>query len=985
MALSDSAAIAKDLGNEGQLITQGKPWEDVARVLAQWAINVVAYRDNNNVMIPFPYDPNPFSGNGWNPPADTPVSKSPTYTQHTVWGCKRPDLLITETLAFHDRRTEDRNDEIFNSKDPTKLNWYVNNYGIPTYSRTAAGFTTAAQSSGKRDPGFNSRFRPQGSLFVELYNPWTIREPRTTDLSYVDPTTKIAGIQLNKTTPTLNGNTSPIWRLVIVDPSVQTPSTNGDEFPDPDNPIVANRPTIERVAYFVSLTGGTATVYTPPGDAQVKFSLSATNAMAKQPFVVNPGGYAVVGSGNSAQNNRTFIGFQTGQTTGNPGTTRMVSLNTADLTDARVVRNTLDPAPPAGTPIPKVLPIDFPQRLSVSEPTGGYAKYEIDANRTQQTPSAANDQYPVTLDIPVDMQRSVVSQEVFKGVPIFKWLNNDGTIPAFRIIYLQRLADPTRPFVADNAPGATPQQWNPYRTIDAMAVDLTTFNGVSTAADPTATKGATLAGVSTALHFETHQRGEKNHLPLATATEMDIWKQEPGNKSTLTPPGWSGSGSLPSASNMCFSASLSQTLGYLNKPFAPPAGAPTTALPGDSQYPFPWLNWSYRPFNSVYELLLVPTVSSSRLLARSTTFPRRYFGYADGAVRAQTNPPGSYQPQPVYDGSTSTQVPYPHLMNFFESSQSSKAGVASQLHRLFAYVGVPSRFANAQLQMRPDMAGSNADPAHLFHTPFNRVSRYREAGLINFNTVTSPDVLFGAMNMYVKPLQVNSQLNPMFWDKFVRSRRGDGANIGATDGSKTLDWMLRITGSAPSRFMRPYRTPGGAFLSAPNVSGASTEATRETDVTLFRCDPDVLTNSGSAERPLFEIDDYLLGTGTSAVGATPDKFSMACTDFNRNPYFRYQAMQKLGSVISNHSNVFAIWITEGYFEVTPASNPKLKDAYGNLVYPDGYQLGQELGSDTGDIVRHRAFYIFDRSIPVGFVRGHDINQDKATLLKRFIE
>ena len=47
--------------------------------------------------------------------------------------------------------------------------------------------------------------------------------------------------------------------------------------------------------------------------------------------------------------------------------------------------------------------------------------------------------------------------------------------------------------------------------------------------------------------------------------------------------------------------------------------------------------------------------------------------------------------------------------------------------------------------------------------------------------------------------------------------------------------------------------------------------------------------------------------------------------------------------------------------------------------------GAELGSDTGDIVRHRAFYIFDRSIPVGFVRGQDINQEKALLLKRFIE
>ena len=54
-------------------------------------------------------------------------------------------------------------------------------------------------------------------------------------------------------------------------------------------------------------------------------------------------------------------------------------------------------------------------------------------------------------------------------------------------------------------------------------------------------------------------------------------------------------------------------------------------------------------------------------------------------------------------------------------------------------------------------------------------------------------------------------------------------------------------------------------------------------------------------------------------------------------------------------------------------------------HPDGYQLGPELGSDTGEIERHRAFYIFDRTIPVGFVRGQDLNVEKALLLRRYIE
>ena len=119
--------------------------------------------------------------------------------------------------------------------------------------------------------------------------------------------------------------------------------------------------------------------------------------------------------------------------------------------------------------------------------------------------------------------------------------------------------------------------------------------------------------------------------------------------------------------------------------------------------------------------------------------------------------------------------------------------------------------------------------------------------------------------------------------------------------------------------------------------------------------------------------------GFPAANATPDQFPLAAMDYNRGANFRYQLMQKLGSTASTHSNVFAIWITVGYFEVMPAPNGA------DAGHPDGWQLGQEVGADTGDVTRHRAFFIFDRSLPVGFVRGQDINSDKAFLLKRFIE
>ena len=103
------------------------------------------------------------------------------------------------------------------------------------------------------------------------------------------------------------------------------------------------------------------------------------------------------------------------------------------------------------------------------------------------------------------------------------------------------------------------------------------------------------------------------------------------------------------------------------------------------------------------------------------------------------------------------------------------------------------------------------------------------------------------------------------------------------------------------------------------------------------------------------------------------------TNNSRNSAFRYQNIERLSNLVTTRSNVYAVWVTVGYFEAVP--NPGGIDA----GHPDGYQIGAELGSDTGDVSRHRAFYIFDRSIPVGFERGMNHNIDRAIILKRFIE
>ena len=42
---------------------------------------------------------------------------------------------------------------------------------------------------------------------------------------------------------------------------------------------------------------------------------------------------------------------------------------------------------------------------------------------------------------------------------------------------------------------------------------------------------------------------------------------------------------------------------------------------------------------------------------------------------------------------------------------------------------------------------------------------------------------------------------------------------------------------------------------------------------------------------------------------------MPVSDPEGNSYFRYQGLQRRANLVTTRSNVFAIWITVGYFEI----------------------------------------------------------------------
>lgn len=190
-----------------------------AKRLAQWAVNVVDMRDTDAIMTRFRYDPNPFDANGF----DLDIA-----AQNVVWGMERPEVGLSETLAFHDRRAKRNLVTEVDPMDPTV---------------TADGFDPRDEVPGwmmddpDPDPNLDQFRIPEASTIVELRN---LRDPHVSsrtiesypnELYTLDGT--IPKLDLGRIVGTGNSR-SPVWRLavgytgnVVAPGATPTPDANG--------------------------------------------------------------------------------------------------------------------------------------------------------------------------------------------------------------------------------------------------------------------------------------------------------------------------------------------------------------------------------------------------------------------------------------------------------------------------------------------------------------------------------------------------------------------------------------------------------------------------------------------------------------------------------------------------------------------------------------------------------------------------------------
>jgi hypothetical protein len=903
--------------------------EMVARRVAQWAVNVVDFRDSDAIMTAFEYDVNPFDDDGWSVDGNlhTHVGTGETDAR-LVFGAEHPDLIITETFATHDRRVRDT---AFDSGDGEKR--------IDTNNPMEEG-----------DNDLDQYRIPQGSLFMELMATRSIaayNSPRVPTELY-DPNTRQLDLER------VDGNGNPVWRVVIAEGNVDA---TGNSNVNAADLRISNRFYTTRMDPFdMNYNDRTLPVNGGPDqldvDRVIWFSHNAPNP-ATSPHAdrtyynhgavasahVQPGQYVVVGP-------RQVTHFGSRATSPETTSLQRIELNPGgvtrtDMTGVALTNNQAKGIVVAALPPDPTIANGWTAAnlattanlgpnyspgigISVSEPlpqSGAYYREPIGNSLVgtfdaydefdAATGAATNNSLP---DEPFD-NSAPYNTGPLEGNTITR------TIPKFKTGFLQRVADPMlawNPLPGDPMYDNT-RPINPYITVDWSSIDLSVYNGEDRVPagwdDNTMVKKLNAAMGDPPAPIGSWDPGDPPASDPALDSDVRFRSREAGDSGSANNP-YAPSYSVPPvtaevATDAYFRHPLVSTFGGLNSMF-------TLLTPADPAYPqapsrpFISLAWLDRPYTNPMELLTVPISGPSRL---TTDMSALNTGVSPYTTPASAN---------------SLAAPHQHLPNFF----------TDEYAQLFDYLGVQSPYVGTEIWYNPNNA-----PTSNHSAPYNRLSRFRDPGRVNINTVL--DI---------------PQLNLLLGDstgtlaaQVIASRRGyAGASWNTLDPNADY----------PSRFSNPFRSAAGASLMPPVKPGSDSNASK-------------LVKRG--------VDGTLLRQFTPAGGSVPipllaDKsIAAAATDGTDHAHFFYNNYKTTGSNFTTHSNVFAVWITVGYFEVEP--NPGGFDA----AHPDGYRLSQEIGADYGDVRRHRGFYIIDRSIPVAFEPGQDHNVDKTILLRRFIE
>ncbi|MCC7336125.1 MAG: hypothetical protein IT422_13575 [Pirellulaceae bacterium] len=977
--------------------------DDRARAIAQWAVNVIDFRDADHVMTRFAYDPNPFTlkptGSYWVPPRIPdpidPINNPPIPQGYVVWGMEQPELLLTETGATHDLRIKD----------------------------TAEDSTGKTTTDMPPDDDYDQYRTPQGSLFLEFICP---RTTSTSDSSFVPGTANSLYfdrggnrfLNLSAATPSDGTTKYPVWRVAISEPHVaadRKPTPNEsfklpnsrhavtyqlyvdkvidvDGGSDVDNEAKKNglayaiggsqpTPSIDRLVWFTNqrdpmddsyisnvpaaavglsktVSGVKQSVPLNERDAHVYFNSDDTR---NAKVLLAGGQYLVVGP-----REKTYFGSKIPTVAGplpihepsdhriefQPGwaniyTSASPTTPVLHPPAQNIVQMTAVTTPPWNRARDGTIDKDkaFPWvGLNVSEPhptdTGYYPEPDQHLNSDDTSPPNPVKGFG---DLPFDAYYDYKDgantkpwNSPFDATlgPIHEYYElvhpptspaakvaTPGTQPDWCTAFLQRLADPERPYHVT---------FNPYITVDWMPIDLTVFSGEDVVKDA--------SGSEFPATYQFEFRSKNGAIGGAAGqTFLSYASEEPSSRPDA--PGTTAyfKKELPAESTTsrpppppALEPNLT-TLGYLNSAFAMPS-VPIPAYMGAPSTPPANLQWYNRDFASPYELMLVPLSAPGQLMQEFSIPTAPVNLYSDFRL------PNTFG----------------HLPNFFQ--QADNTTNTNALPRSFTaatlleLVTVPSPWSDAAKVIPP----ASFDLTNLREVivlgplmpPYNRISQMREPGRVNINTLEDVEVMRGLEWSYLDNAnRVPGGSSRAYLDLKESRDKYYSVPIGTEQitGNKR---NTNLNGNYPTEFPGVFKSSLAAGRVAPTAGALDSLAIQSpANATIFRVNP-----------------------ATSATLITPRPELKLTNTLVPNPQTEYLPFSRLANLTTTRSNVFAVRITVGYFEYDPSTG-----------------VGPEYGWDNGQSRRHRGFYVIDRSIPVAYEPGQDLNTGNCVLVRRIVE
>ena len=524
-------------------------------------------------------------------------------------------------------------------------------------------------------------------------------------------------------------------------------------------------------------------------------------------------------------------------------------------------------------------------RFSITEPAAGYPVLSTQlrlngaaawdensyyngtgANKIPDVPfDDPSSPYFTSTNDPVDprRQRDITGNWTPRAVPNAPLASADATQLQYTIVCLQRLANPLV---------AWDMHANPYITVDQMWIDLTTYNSEKSPKMPSGseTNEYNATAVPTpGFRFDTRQRGVPMTIPPQPAAPAWAYNNVYTPYSPAPTSGGSGLPTngggvpLPNATlgylnwNYGFGGDINPASGVATSPYfrqqssglGQPKPPTTTAninqaeYYGDPTYPFPWLNWNDRPFVSGKELMLVPVGSPASMLNEMTVGQPGVI--VSGFGGSPIYWPGTFTQSANYgafEGSPVSIAPayglpiseFGHLPNVFNSPQfipgspnpNLRTNASPNFYRLFEYLHVPSHFVGTETWLPPNAMQGNATvagglPYHLLHPPANRVSRLRDPGRVNANSIFDPFVWQGVEDEPNAAIGA-TPLWRFMWNAICSSRFGVNVSAMDTNGAYlqvSVPSIQNLTPAPPSGtyawpsiFRAPFRSYGGHSL-----------------------------------------------------------------------------------------------------------------------------------------------------------------------------